>query len=77
MVRRGFSRLWRRGGRAGNLMEMRHAAMMLGDMSSKMERVIEIVKEAEDNGRRVVVFSTSAKYSTEVARALPDRCSGR
>ena len=43
--------------RTGNFMAMRQAAMLQGTRSAKMQRLVEIVEEAEDNGRRVIVFS--------------------
>lgn len=42
---------------AGNFMAMRQAAMRSGEQSSKMERLLSIVEEAEDNGRKVIVYS--------------------
>jgi superfamily II DNA or RNA helicase len=56
---------------AGNFMAMRQAAMRQGLMSTKMQRLIELVKEAEDNGRRVVVFSYFRDVLSQVAAALP------
>lgn len=37
---------------AGNFMVMRQPAMLKGSNSEKMQRLVEIVEEAEDNGRR-------------------------
>jgi SNF2 family DNA or RNA helicase len=51
---------------AGNLMEMRRAAMLHGPDSPKVDRLLEIVDEAEDNGRRVIVYS----YFNEVLAGL-------
>jgi hypothetical protein len=56
---------------AGNFMAMRQAAMTQGGMSNKMQRLIELVKEAEDNGRRVVVFSFFRTVLDQVAREMP------
>lgn len=56
---------------AGNFMAMRQAAMTQGGMSNKMQRLIELVKEAEDNGRRVVVFSYFRNVLDQVAREMP------
>jgi hypothetical protein len=42
---------------AGNFQAMRQAAMLQGGDSEKLQRLIEIVEEAEDNGRKVIVFS--------------------
>uniref|UniRef100_UPI001603356A DEAD/DEAH box helicase n=1 Tax=Nocardioides pelophilus TaxID=2172019 RepID=UPI001603356A len=48
---------YREGVEAGNLMQMRRAAMLHGADSPKVDRLVEIVEEAEDNGRRVIVYS--------------------
>ncbi|MBO0843339.1 MAG: DEAD/DEAH box helicase family protein, partial [Nocardioides sp.] len=40
-----------------NFMAMRQAAMLQGTESTKVQRLVEIVEEAEENGRRVIVFS--------------------
>jgi hypothetical protein len=61
---------------AGNFMAMRQAAMLGGDKSTKVARLKEIVEEAEDNGRRVVVFSYFRDVLDEVAAALPGRVFG-
>lgn len=37
---------------AGNFMVMRQPAMLKGSNSEKIQRLVEIVEEAEDNGRR-------------------------
>lgn len=41
----------------GNFAAMRRAALLQGADSTKVQRLVELVEEAEDNGRRVVVFS--------------------
>jgi len=56
---------------AGNFQAMRQAAMTQGSDSEKLQRLIEIVKEAEDNGRKVIVFSNYLSILDEVAAALP------
>lgn len=56
--------------RDGNFMAMRRATMLGGD-SEKLRRLIEIVKEAEDNGRRVIVYSYFLDVLEQVAAALP------
>jgi ERCC4-related helicase len=56
---------------AGNFMAMRQTAMLQGARSEKVRRLVEIVEEAEDNGRRVVVFSHFREVLDHVARALP------
>lgn len=61
---------------AGNFMAMRQAAMGQGGKSTKLQRLIEIVGEAEDNGRRVVVFSYFRSVLEQVARALPGKVFG-
>jgi superfamily II DNA or RNA helicase len=55
----------------GNFMEMRQAAMLQGPQSEKMQRLIEIVREAEENERRVIVFSYFRHVLDLVARSLP------
>lgn len=55
----------------GNFMEMRQAAMLEGRRSEKMGRLVEIVGEAEENERRVVVFSYFRAVLDLVARSLP------
>lgn len=55
----------------GNFMEMRQAAMLAGAQSIKMQRLIEIVREAEENERRVIVFSHFREVLGLVARSLP------
>uniref|UniRef100_A0A5Q5CBX9 SNF2-related protein n=1 Tax=Mycobacterium sp. (strain JLS) TaxID=164757 RepID=A0A5Q5CBX9_MYCSJ len=59
-----------------NFMAMRQASMRQGLKSSKMQRLIEIVEEAEDNGRRVVVFSHFLDVLSDVARHMPGRVVG-
>ncbi len=61
---------------AGNFMAMRQAAMSQGQKSTKMLRLREIVGEAEDNDRRVVVFSYFRSVLDQVARALPGQVFG-
>ena len=61
---------------AGNFMAMRQAALSRGHKSQKMQRLIEIVEEAEDNGRRVIVFSHFRDALDQVARSLPGQVFG-
>ncbi|TKV28738.1 DEAD/DEAH box helicase [Arthrobacter sp. NamB2] len=61
---------------AGNFMAMRRAAITSGAKSMKMRRLVEIVQEAEDNGRRVIVFSQFRDVLDQVAQALPGRVFG-
>lgn len=53
-----------------HFMKMRRAAILSGD-STKLSRLLEIVDEAEENGRRVIVFSYFREVLDEVARMLP------
>jgi len=61
---------------AGNFMAMRQAALRDGKRSQKLQRLIELVEEAEDNGRRVIVFSHFRDALDQVARALPGKVFG-
>ncbi|MGO1489097.1 MAG: DEAD/DEAH box helicase [Arachnia sp.] len=61
---------------AGNFMGMRQAAMRSGTRSEKLQRLIEIVEEAEANGRRVIVFSFFRDTLDQVVRALPGKVFG-
>ncbi len=61
---------------AGNFMAMRQAAMSQGKRSQKMERLLEIVAEAEENGRRVIVFSHFRGVLEQIVRALPGKVFG-
>lgn len=61
---------------AGNFMAMRQAAMLEGGHSEKMQRLKEIVAEAEDNGRRVIVFSHFREVLNHVAAAMPGHVFG-
>lgn len=60
----------------GNFMAMRQAAMRAGAKSQKMQRLLDIVEEAEDNERRVLVFSHFRDVLDEVAAALPGKVFG-
>ncbi len=62
--------------RRGNFMATRQAAMLGGAESTKLQRLIEIVAEAEENGRHVLVFSYFLRVLDEVAAALPGRVFG-
>ncbi|GAA0966607.1 DEAD/DEAH box helicase [Actinocorallia libanotica] len=59
----------------GNFMAMRQAAMLQAE-SEKLRRLIEIVEEAEENGRRVLVFSHFRAVLDQVARTLPGKVFG-
>lgn len=54
----------------GNFMAMRQAAFAAGPASEKLRRLVEIVDEAEENGRRVIVFSFFRDVLDAVAQAL-------
>ncbi|WP_295035033.1 DEAD/DEAH box helicase [uncultured Microbacterium sp.] len=56
---------------AGNFQAMRQAAMLQGGESEKLQRLVEVVEEAEDNGRKVIVFSNYLSVLDEVTAALP------
>lgn len=58
----------------GNFMTMRRAAFMTADPndSPKLKRLFEIVQEAADNDRKVVVFSYFRDVIDRVCRALGD-----
>jgi len=60
--------------RDGNFMALRRAAFLAdGQPSAKLERLTEIVVEAFDNSRRVVVFSFFRDVLDTVVDALQDR----
>ena len=59
-----------------NFMAMRQATMKQGIKSTKMQRLVEIVQEAEANGRRIVVFSHFLDILSDVARHMPGRVFG-
>lgn len=56
---------------SGNFMEMRQAALLEGRDSEKMKRLIEIVREAEENERKVIVFSHFRRVLDLVCQSLP------
>ncbi|WP_460062114.1 DEAD/DEAH box helicase [Streptomyces sp. YKOK-I1] len=60
----------------GNFMAMRQAALRAGAKSEKMRRLIDIVQEAEDNERKVLVFSYFRDVLDDVASALPGKVFG-
>jgi superfamily II DNA or RNA helicase len=61
---------------ASQFHDMRQAAMVSGPSSAKLQRLTEIVEEAEANSRRVIVFSQYRQVLDVVHRALPGRCFG-
>lgn len=60
----------------GNFMAMRQAAMLQGHRSEKMLRLAEIVQEATQNRRRVIVFSNFRAVLGQVAQLLPGQVFG-
>jgi len=60
----------------GNFMAMRQAAMLQGKQSEKVQRLLDIVAEAEDNGRRVIVYSYFREVLSRVAHELPGQVFG-
>ncbi|WP_130014817.1 DEAD/DEAH box helicase [Serinicoccus sediminis] len=56
---------------SGSFMAMRRAAFASGPRSAKLEHLLEIVEEAEENGRRVIVFSYFRDVLDLVAGSLP------
>ncbi|GAB2446741.1 DEAD/DEAH box helicase [Nocardioides hungaricus] len=69
------SRTYRDAVAAGNFMAMRQAAVADRD-SEKIKRLVEIVEEAEENSRRVIVFSHFRNVLDQVANALPGKVFG-
>lgn len=63
---------------AGNFMAMRRAAFASGDpaTSAKLQRLVEIVDEARENGHKVVVFSFFRDVVATVHRVLGARALG-
>jgi superfamily II DNA or RNA helicase len=55
----------------GNFMAMRQAALLTGRDSEKLLRLRELVDEAKNNGRRVIVFSYFRTVLDEVLGTLP------
>lgn len=53
-----------------NFQEMRQSAMMQGEDSAKVQRLIEIVEEAEENGRKVLVFSHYRNVLDQICEVL-------
>jgi len=72
---RADSAAYRRAVADGNFMAMRQAAMLQAD-SEKLKRLVEIVEEAEENGRKVLVFSHFRAVLDQVARTLPGKVFG-
>jgi superfamily II DNA or RNA helicase len=60
----------------GNFMAMRQAGLRAGTNSQKMQRLLDIVEEAEDNERRVLVFSHFRAALDDIASVLPGKVFG-
>ncbi|WP_139720941.1 DEAD/DEAH box helicase [Serinicoccus chungangensis] len=56
---------------SGSFMAMRRAAFASGTRSAKLAHLLEVVAEAEENGRRVIVFSYFRDVLDRVAASLP------
>lgn len=69
-------RLYRSAVRNGNFQQMRQSGMLSGPDSAKVTRMREIVEEARENGRRVLVFSHFRSVLDEAARHLPGKVLG-
>lgn len=69
---------YRRAVAAGSFMGMRRAAFAVErpNQSAKLERLVEIVTEATENGRKVVVFSFFRDVIDVAVRALADMAIG-
>lgn len=61
---------------AGNFMAMRQATLLTCGESQKLSRLIEIVEEAEENGRKTIVFSHFRAVLEQVAQCLPGKVFG-
>lgn len=73
---RSDERRYREAVGSGNFAAMRQAAMVTGQDSTKLGRLCEIVEEAEDNGRKVIVFSHFLDVLGVVRDALPGKVFG-
>ncbi|MEU7329803.1 DEAD/DEAH box helicase [Streptomyces parvus] len=60
----------------GNFMAMRQAALRAGTGSEKMQRLIDIVQEAEENQRKVLVFSYFRDVLDAAVSNLPGKVFG-
>ncbi|QXT62656.1 DEAD/DEAH box helicase [Tessaracoccus palaemonis] len=59
-----------------SFMGLRQAAMLEGSRSMKMQRLLEIVQEAEQDGRKVIVFSHFLAVLEEVETLIPGKTFG-
>ncbi|GAB2556426.1 DEAD/DEAH box helicase [Kribbella endophytica] len=55
--------------RSGNLMRMRQSAFETAD-SAKLERIAEIVEEAREDGRKVIIFSFFLKVLDRIQQSI-------
>ncbi|GAA0202756.1 DEAD/DEAH box helicase [Cytobacillus oceanisediminis] len=60
----------------GNFMAMRQAAFKAGADSRKMQRLTDLVMEAKENGKRVLVFSHFRAVLDDIAAGLPGHVFG-
>ncbi len=65
--------------REGNWMGMRRSAMLAsaGGTTAKMERIIELLDEAEEHGRKSLIFTFFLDVLDELERVLGSRVIGR
>lgn len=61
-----------------NFMAARRVSWSVDDLnySSKARRMLEIIEEAEDDGRKVIIFSFFRETINKIANTLSDRCAG-
>ncbi|NUR29539.1 MAG: DEAD/DEAH box helicase [Catenulispora sp.] len=62
---------------AGHIMYVRQAAYRSGAASAKLQRLVELVDEARDNGLKVLIFSYFREVLATVEQALGERVVGR
>ncbi len=68
--------LYRRAVGESNFMAMRQAAAAAGHQSGKMKRLVELVNEARENGRKVLVFSYFRAVLESAVELLPGQVFG-
>ncbi|GAA1981103.1 DEAD/DEAH box helicase [Catenulispora subtropica] len=61
---------------AGHIMYVRQAAYRSGAASAKMQRLVELVDEARENGLKVLIFSYFREVLATVEQALGERVVG-
>ncbi|NUP51656.1 MAG: DEAD/DEAH box helicase [Catenulispora sp.] len=62
---------------AGHIMYVRQAGYRAGPASAKVQRLVELVDEARDNGLKVLIFSYFREVLVTVEEALGDRVVGK